>query len=97
MKRVDAALMAARWIARTTDAASPNDEQSCEQLDPEVVKILRGMSGMERLRLAHDAWELARDRLTAFFVRARPEWSPERIRQEVAARLAGDPGRADAD
>jgi len=59
-----------------------------ERLDPEVARILRGKSGMERLRLAHEAWELARDRLTAF-VRARhPDWSPDQIRHEVAKRLS---------
>jgi hypothetical protein len=58
-----------------------------ERLDPEVVKILRGKSGMERLRLAHEAWELARDRLTAFFRSRHPDWTPERVRQEVATRL----------
>jgi len=57
------------------------------RLDPEVVKVLRGKSGMERLRLAHEAWELARDRLTAFFQAQHPDWAPDRIRREVAARL----------
>jgi hypothetical protein len=58
-----------------------------ERLHPEVVRILRGKSGMERLRLAHEAWELARDRLTAFFQAAHPDWTPDRIQREVAARL----------
>ena len=34
-----------------------------ERLDPQVARILRAKSGMERLRLAHEAWELALDRL----------------------------------
>ena len=42
---------------------------------------------MERLRLAHEAWELARDRLTAFFRDRHPDWTPDQIRHEVAARL----------
>ncbi len=54
---------------------------------PEVVKVLRAKSGMERLRLAHEAWELARDRLTAFVQARHPDWDTDRIRQEVAARL----------
>jgi hypothetical protein len=42
---------------------------------------------MERLRLTHEAWELARDRLTAF-VRARhPNWTSKQVQQEVFARL----------
>jgi uncharacterized protein YdaU (DUF1376 family) len=59
-----------------------------DRLHPDVVQILRAKSGMERLRLAHEAWELARDRLTAFFRAQHPDWAPERIRREVAARLA---------
>lgn len=58
-----------------------------ERLDPEVVQVLRGKSGMERLRLAHEAWELARDRLTAFLQAQHPDWPPDRIRREVATRL----------
>jgi hypothetical protein len=65
----------------------PVDSVRIEQLDPEVVRILRGKSGMERLRLAHEAWELARDRLTAFFRDRHPDWTPDQIRHEVAARL----------
>jgi len=41
----------------------PIDPARIERLDPGVASILRGKSGMERLRLAHEAWELARDRL----------------------------------
>ena len=36
-------------------------------LHPEVVRALRARSGMEReLRLAHETWEMVRDRLVAF-------------------------------
>jgi hypothetical protein len=59
-----------------------------ERLDPEVARVLRGKSGMERLRLAHEAWELTRDRLTAFLAARHPDWPPERIRHEVATRLS---------
>ncbi|HXU91283.1 MAG TPA: hypothetical protein VFQ62_20735 [Methylomirabilota bacterium] len=54
---------------------------------PEVVKVLRAKSGMERLRLAHEAWELARDRLTAFLRARHPDWTPDQIQREVASRL----------
>ena len=58
-----------------------------ERLDPEVARVLRAESGMERLRLAHEAWELARDRLTAYCRARHPEWSEDQVRQEVATRL----------
>jgi hypothetical protein len=43
---------------------------------------------MERLRLAHEAWEVARDRLTAFLAARHPGSDPEAIRKLVARRLA---------
>ncbi len=58
-----------------------------ETLHPDVVRILRSKSGMERLRLAHEVWELARDRLTAFVHAKHPDWSADHIRREVASRL----------
>jgi hypothetical protein len=58
-----------------------------ERLDPSVVRILRDKSGMERLRLAHEAWELARDRLAAFVRAAHPDWPTDRVEREVATRL----------
>jgi len=64
-----------------------SDPARIEHLDPEVARILREKSGMERLRLAHEAWELACDRLTAFFRARHPDWTPDQIRREVAARL----------
>ncbi len=58
-----------------------------ERLDPTVARLLRGMSGMERLRLAHEAWELARERLTAYVVATHRDWTPEQVGREVAKRL----------
>jgi hypothetical protein len=60
---------------------------SIERLDPEVVRILRGKSGMEHLKLAHEAWELARDRLTAFVRAKHPDWTADQVQREVATRL----------
>ncbi len=58
-----------------------------ERLDPEVARILRAKSGIERLRLAHEAWELTRDRLTEFFRAKHSDWTSKQVQQEVAARL----------
>lgn len=58
-----------------------------ERLHPDVARVLRAKSGMERLRLAHEAWELARDRLTAYSRARHPDWSDEQVQREVAARL----------
>ena len=60
---------------------------------PEVIRALRALSGMERLRLAHETWELTRDRLAAYFAFIHPDWTEERIRQHVAQRLLDDGSR----
>jgi hypothetical protein len=59
-----------------------------EVVDDQMVDVLRAKSGMERLKLAHEAWELARDRLTAFLGAKHPEWSRDAVLREVAKRLA---------
>ena len=58
-----------------------------EIVDHAVAAVLRAKSGMERLRLAHEAWELAWDRLTAFPSARHPEWDREEVRKQVAKRL----------
>ena len=58
-----------------------------EMVDDRMADILRAKSGMERLRLAHEAWELARERLTAFLAARHPEWNREEVLREVARRL----------
>jgi hypothetical protein len=65
-----------------------------EAVHPRVARALRMLSGMERLRLAHETWELTRDRLTAYLAARHPEWSREEIEKNVARRLLDDSGRA---
>jgi hypothetical protein len=63
-----------------------------EVVDATVARVLRAKSGMERLRLAHEAWELARDRLAAYIAARRPALGPDEVAREVARRLAHDAG-----
>jgi hypothetical protein len=65
-----------------------------EAVHPEVARALRAMSGMERLRLAHETWELTRQRLAAYLAARHPDWRQNEIENEVARRLLGDSGRA---
>ena len=64
------------------------DVRRLEVVDRDVAAVLCRKSGMERLRLAHEAWELARDRLAAFLSARHPELSQEEIQRQVAKRLA---------
>jgi hypothetical protein len=60
-----------------------------DAVDPDMAKVFAEKSGMERLRIAHEAWAQARERLTAFLAAEHPEWDGEQVRQEVARRLLG--------
>lgn len=66
------------------------DWRRIEVVDPEIAAVLRAKSGAERLRLAHEAWELARDRLLVFLAWRHPEWTTDRVAREVAKRLLND-------
>ena len=70
----------------------PIDPRRIEVVDEEVARVLRAKSGMERLRLAHETWELARERLIAFVGSRNPQWSKEEVVKEVAKRLAHESG-----
>src|SRR5687768_11363347 len=92
MSEINAAVIAARWIAESEGSILHDKRIGATQarnfrLDPEVMRVLRGMSGMERLRLAHEAWELARDQLTVSLTATHPDWSSDRVRQAVAERM----------
>lgn len=65
-----------------------------EGVDPVTAGALRAMSGMARLRLAHDTWEAVQARLAAYIVRQHPGWSATEVSREVARRLLGDASRA---
>ena len=70
------------------------DQQSVAEANATFYEVLtnRDLSGMERLWLAHEAWELARDRLTAFLSAQHPEWGRDEVRHAVAKRLSHESG-----
>jgi len=60
------------------------DVSRTDMVDLRVAAILRAKSGMERLRLAHEMWQLTRDRLTAFLRSYHPEWDEAELQRRVA-------------
>jgi hypothetical protein len=74
----------------TVGAGRRLDWRRIEVVDPDVATALRAKSGVERLRLAHEAWEFARHRLAVFVAWRHPEWTTEQVAREVAKRLAND-------
>jgi Rv0078B-related antitoxin len=49
-----------------------------------MARVFAAKSGMERLRIAHEIWELTRDRLTAFLRSHHPEWDEAELQSRVA-------------
>ena len=66
------------------------DVSRADMVDARIAAILRAKSGMERLRLAHEAWELAHARLTAFLAARHPDWDRQQVQAAVARRLLRD-------
>ena len=60
-------------------------------VDPRVAEILRRMSGVERLRLAHEMWQLTRERLITFLRTHHPEWDETQLQSRVADWLLHGP------
>ena len=54
-----------------------------EQISPEQIAAFRAMSGVRRLRLAEQLYWSARKMKAAGLRSQHPDWSPERIREEV--------------
>lgn len=59
-----------------------------EEPDEATVAALRAMSGAERLRVASGMFRAARRMLESDLAARHPEWDAERVRAEVARRLA---------
>ncbi|HET7874770.1 MAG TPA: hypothetical protein VFN71_04525, partial [Methylomirabilota bacterium] len=58
-----------------------------DAVDPNMAKVFKAKSGMDRLRIAHEAWAQTRERLMAFLAAEHPEWGAAELRQQVAKRL----------
>lgn len=58
-----------------------------EAVDPDMARVFAAKSGMERLRIAHEAWAHARERLIAFLAAEHPEWDPLEVKRQAAQRL----------
>lgn len=64
------------------------DDGQIEVLDPVMAEVLRQKTPAERLQIGFALWESTKRMLTAHLCAERPDWGPERIRQEVVRRLS---------
>lgn len=58
-----------------------------EQLDPQVVAILRTKSPIERCQMAFESNRLVRERLRAHLRYEHPDWDDSQLAAEVARRV----------
>ena len=58
-----------------------------EQLDPQVVAILRTKSPAERCQMAFESNRLVRERLRAHLHHEHPDWDDPQIAAEIARRV----------
>jgi hypothetical protein len=59
-----------------------------EMVDDDMVRVLRAMTGDERLRIANGMFVAARRMLASQLAAEHPEWDEERVLAETARRLS---------
>jgi hypothetical protein len=69
---------------QATDTPRPDPEVVCDRM----AEILRKKTPAERLQLAFDMWDFARDFITLTLKREHPTWDEKQVRREVARRMS---------
>jgi hypothetical protein len=59
-----------------------------EMVDDEMVRVLRAMTGEERLRIASGMFASARRMLASQLAAEHPDWDERRVEEETARRLS---------
>lgn len=63
-------------------------DRDAEVVDDEMARILRGMTGAERLKIASDMFSSARRMIASHLAAEHPDWDQERIERETARRIS---------
>lgn len=64
------------------------DPRQIEVMDPDMVPVLRRKTPAERLQNSFAIWESACSMLQAHLSHTHRDWTPERVRREVAHRMS---------
>ncbi|HWN41132.1 MAG TPA: hypothetical protein VNW71_02865 [Thermoanaerobaculia bacterium] len=64
------------------------EERDSDVVDDEMARILRGMTGAERLKIANGMFVSARRMLASHLASEHPDWDQDRIEQETARRIS---------
>ncbi len=70
-----------------TETVMNIDARQIEVVNPEMVDVLRKMTGAERLAVANRMFVFARDLLISHLGAQHPDWDDTRIKTETARRL----------
>ena len=68
---------------------SMNNFNHIEIVSDDMVELLRQKTPLERLRMAHTMWQMARKRIYFSLRDQHADWSADQLTQEVAKRLLG--------
>ena len=60
-----------------------------EVMDPMMVEVYRNKTTDQRLQIAFDMWDFAREMIQTNVRREHPEWTEEQVQQETAFRMRG--------
>jgi Rv0078B-related antitoxin len=66
----------------------PLDDLRFEVVDDDMARILRAMSGAERLKIASNMFASARRMLASHLAAEHPDWDEERIQRETSRRIS---------
>ncbi len=64
------------------------DPRTIEVMDECMVEVLRRKTPAQRLAIGHGMWDMARSMLTGHVKHQHPDWRPEQVQAEVAARMS---------
>ena len=68
-------------------SSQPKRQPVIEVVDPAVAAILRGKTGVERLKIAHDMF-VGGEMLLSHLRSEHPDWDQPRLQEEVARRIS---------
>ena len=64
------------------------DPGQIEAMEPEMVRVMRDKTPAQRLQVAYGLWESSRSMLLSHLSHSHRDWTPERVRLEVARRMS---------
>ena len=64
------------------------EDRDLDIIDDDMARVLRGMTGAERLKIANGMFNSARRMIASHLAAEHPDWDQERIEKETARRIS---------